>query len=113
MTLPQLQQIVPDQEKWNWNTEYSATRQAPRSAPLSPFHPGSSGGGAPQPGGAAPGRMRHQSAGGLPAATIHYRPPVWGQSNGESNLQGDFVLNNEVREGGDGWKIAISGHQQN
>jgi len=47
--------------------------------------------------GASIGRQRHQSAGGLPAATIHYRPPVWAaQSNGEQSLQGDFVLNNEV-----------------
>jgi len=64
---------------------------APRSAPLSPFH---SSGVAPPP--AAIGRQRHQSAGGLPAATLHYRPPVWGQTNGDHGLQGEFVLNNEV-----------------
>ena len=47
---------------------------APRSAPLSPFHSSAGNGAAPP--GVALGRQRHQSAGGLPAATIHYRPQV-------------------------------------
>ena len=85
---------------------------APRSAPLSPFHSATGNGVAPP--GVALGRQRHQSAGGLPAATIHYRPQVlpgsntlevkhafcsqpWGQTNGDHSLSGDFVLNSEVR----------------
>ena len=83
---------------------------APRSAPLSPFH--STGNGA-VPSGNPLGRQRHQSAGGLPAATIHYRPQVlvqwtqavqnltfvkaWSQTNGDHSLVGDFVLNSEAR----------------
>lgn len=68
---------------------------APRSAPLSPFHSSTGNGAAPP--GVALGRQRHQSAGGLPAATIHYRPQPWGQTNGDHSLSGDFVLNSEVR----------------
>jgi len=67
---------------------------APRSAPLSPFH--STGNGA-VPSGNPLGRQRHQSAGGLPAATIHYRPQAWSQTNGDHSLVGDFVLNSEAR----------------
>lgn len=67
---------------------------APRSAPLSPFNSGvgSLGGSITGLG----GRQRHQSAGTLPVATIHYRPPVWAQSNGDQSLQGEFALNTEV-----------------
>jgi len=78
-----------------------------RSAPLSPCvggHtntpqglPNQGGGGSAQPNtGPNTQRQRHQSAGGLPNATIHYRPQAWGQSNGDQALQGEFILNSEV-----------------